>query len=75
MHIHVLIKPNNCNNYVIFVTLLVKYAMLVDLKAHTGTSSSTFTQTVTHEHMQVNITVIAIFISDICADHTHTHNN
>ena len=42
-------------------TLLVEYAMLVDLKAHAGTRSNT-SQTVTHELTQVNITVIAIFI-------------
>ena len=43
-------------------TLLVEYAMLVDLKIHTGTRLSTFTQTVTHELMQVNTTVNTIFI-------------
>ena len=42
-------------------TLFVEYAMLVDLKAHTGTRLSTL-QTVTQELTQVNITVIAIFI-------------
>ena len=40
-------------------TLLVEYEMLVDLKAHTNTRSSTL-QTLTHELTQVNITVIAI---------------
>ena len=43
-------------------TLLVEYAMLVDLKIHTGTRSSTFTQAVTHELTQVNTTVNTIFI-------------
>ena len=42
-------------------SLFVEYAMLVDLKAHTGTRSSTL-QIVTHDLTQVNITVIAIFV-------------
>ena len=43
-------------------TVFVEYAMLVDLKAHKGNHSSTFTLTVTHELTQGNIAMIAIFI-------------
>ena len=49
-------------------TLLVEYAMLVDLKAQAPQL-----QTVPHELTQVNITVIAVFIFPTYAKITHIH--
>ena len=60
-----------------YMTMLKSmHTLFVDLKAHTGTRSSTL-QTVTHEciHAGEYYSDCNLYISDICEDHTHTHNN
>ena len=55
-------------------TLLVEYAMLVDLKAHRHTLKH-----VTHSDIRIHAgeyySDCNLYISNICEDHTHTHNN